>query len=108
MGTDILRPSQGCCLLHGNTRLDFFREYFLFVSLALLFKDVPRGHADDAGLDAFVFQSLISGNAVLDFASACDQDYIRLTAGGIGQDVRSFSYTRSGRILGAIKSWHWL
>src|SRR5205823_5704354 len=101
---DVTLPSEGGSHLDRNSRRHIRRKHTLFVAGVLLFEEFPRGHADDARLDAVGPEHLVSLDAKAKFTAAGHEDYIGLSPVRIGQDVSSFGDSGCRRIFGAIES----
>src|SRR5437879_1616811 len=62
---NVLAPTQSCSRFHGDTRTHQGRQDLISIFGRLLFKDLPRWHADDPGTNAFRLELFVSADAQL-------------------------------------------
>ena len=101
--SDVLRPAECRRRLHRYSCFHRWRQDLFPVIVALLFKNIPRWHADHARLDSFCLELLVGSHTQGNFASGSHQNDFRLPVGRIGQNIGSFGDARGGCILRAVK-----
>src|SRR5580704_19003586 len=92
-GADVAIPSENGFHFDRDAGGHAGGQNAFLIGGVLLFEKLPAGHADDTGFYAFGGQLFISCNAEADFASAGEQDDIRLSAWGVGEDVGTLDDT---------------
>src|SRR5207253_5171122 len=103
-GADISLPPKGRGLLHGDPRLYIRWENAVPVGLRLLVKDLPRRHRHYARANAFAEQVLVGLYREANFTPGGDDDYLRISAGGVCEHIGALRDTGCGRVLAAIES----
>src|SRR5579862_9081454 len=87
---------RGC--LNGDALCNSSREDALLIRLRLAGKQVPTRHANDAGLYSMVLQSLPRHYAKTHFRASADEDDIRHTTVGFGENIGASRNSRIFRV----------
>ncbi len=96
-------PAQRRRRFDRDPRTHRLGQHALAVSLVLALEQIPRRHADDAGLDAFELQLLKGGDAQGHLAAAGQQQQVGPASVGIRQHVGTACDTLSAGITAAVQ-----
>ncbi len=100
---DVARPAEGRGLSTATRAVAGGGQHLVAVGLVWRSKSSQRGHADDAGLDAFRVELLVGVSAEGDLAAGADEDHVRLAVGGVGEDVGALGQA-GGRARTCVRS----